>query len=83
MTEGAAVEAPYSYKLICHDNGLVEKCTGIQLMDKRFAYADSDAVDTTILEFELVFTPPKAFKYAQPIIIISKFDGSTNLQVLM
>ena len=83
MTEGAAVEAPYSYKLICHDNGLVEKCTGIQLMDKRFAYADSDAVDTTILEFVLVFTPPKAFKYAQPIIIISKFDGSTNLQVLM
>lgn len=67
LTEGVAVEAPYSYKLIGHDNGLVEKCTGIQLTNKTVTCTDADGTDTTILEFILVFTPPKAFKYAQPV----------------
>lgn len=72
LTEGAAVEIPYSYKLICRDNRLVEKCTGIQLTNKRVA--DAEAADSTILEFVLVFTPPKAFKYATLICLVIKFQ---------
>lgn len=59
----------------------MEKCTGIQLTSKRVASADSDAADTAILEFVLVFTPPKAFKYAS-LYLHGNFGKSDDTAII-
>lgn len=59
-----STEMLYNYKLVCNDvhlAPLVEKSTAIQLLDKKSIGLDSNS--TSKLEFKIVFTPPKAFRY--------------------
>ena len=68
VTEKLSTELSYSYELMCRDAhlcSLVEKSVGIRLLGKKIDKSDSDSDmnETMLLEFLIVFTPPKAFRY--------------------